>query len=881
MRLPWWKRHQARELEEELRSHLAMAARDRQERGAAPEVAKAEARREFGNLLLVSETTRDMWGWASLERFTQDLRYGARMLQRSPGFALVAVLTLALGIGINTALFSVVNGILLSPLPYPHPEQLISLFESKPHFQKGSFSYLNFLDFQKQNRTLSAIAAYRHTSVTLTGSGDAEQLRGQMISAGLFSMLGIQPVAGRLFTPEEDRLGTTPSVILSTELWKRKFGGAPEVIGRSITLDGSSYVVVGVAPGELQLYIQNFRKTNDFYVLMGQFADPHFRDRNASWGTDAIARLKPGVSVEQARADMNAVARKLGTDFPQFNKGIGVTMLPLKEEMVGDVRPLLLVLLGAVGFVLLIACGNVANLLLARATVRQREFAIRSALGASPVRVIRQLLTETSLLAAIAGAAGLVLAGWGTQAALRLLPASIPRASHIGLDLRVLGFTLAITVLAAVVFGLAPAIRTARPDLHEELKEGGRGGSGARHRAQSAFVIMEMALALVLLAGAGLMIRTLAELWRINPGFDARNVVLLGVGLPPGMTHASPDAIRSSLRQAEQAIAGTPGVQAASLSAGSIPMRGDEEDEFWLEGQPKPASVNDMNWSLLYVVQPAYFQVMKVPLLRGRLLTAEDNEHAAPVAVIDEDLARRYFPHTDPLGKQMHFNSLGKTVEIVGVVGHVKQFGLDADARNLREQTYLAMMQTPDDQMVGNTEADVELRTALPTVAAEDAIRRTLQQVNRDYVIFGGESMNEIIGKGLAARRFSMILLVVFAGLALLLAAIGIYGVVSYVVAQRRREIGIHMALGARRGQVFELMLRQGARMALFGLIIGMGAAFALTRLMTSLLYGVKPTDGLTFAAAAAVLCAIALAACAIPARRATRVDPMLALRCE
>ncbi len=881
MRLPWWKKRQAQELEEELQSHLAMAIRERKERGATPETAREEARREFGNLLLVQETTRDMWGWAWLERLAQDLRYGARTLLRSPGFAVVAVLTLALGIGINTALFSVVNGVLLSPLPYPHPEQLVSVFESKPHFKKGSFSYLNFLDLQQQNRTLSAIAAYRETSFTLTGSGQAEQLQAQMISAGLFSMLGIQPVAGRLFTPEEDRLGTTPVAILSSELWKRKFGAAPEVIGRSITLDGSSYVVAGVVPGDLQLYIQNFRTTNDVYVLMGQFADPHFRDRNASWGTDAIARLKPGVTVEQSRADLNAVARKLGVDYPEVNKGIGVTMTSLKEEMVGDVRPLLLVLLGAVGFVLLIACGNVANLLLARATVRQRELAIRSALGASPLRVIRQLLTETMLLATITGTAGLVLAAWGTQAALRLLPASIPRASHVGVDLRVLGFTLAITILAAVVFGLAPAIKTARPDLHDELKEGGRGGSGARHRAQAAFVIMEMALALVLLAGAGLMIRTLAELWRINPGFDAHNVVRLGLGLPPGLAHATPDALRSSLRQAEQAIAATPGIQAASLSWGSTPMRGDDEDEFWLEGQPKPASVNDMNWSLLYVVQPAYFQVMKVPLLRGRLLTAQDNEHAAPVALVDENLARRYFPHADPLGKHIHFNSLGRAVEIVGVVGHVKQFGLDTDARNLQEQTYLAMMQTPDDQLAGSTQADVLVRTTLPAVAAEDAIRHAVQQMNGDYVIFGGESMKDIIGKGLAARRFSVILLVLFAGLALLLAAIGIYGVVSYVVAQRQREIGIRMALGARRGQVFQLMLRQGARMALAGLAIGVAAAFGLTRLMTSMLYGVKPTDTLTFAVAACVLCAIALAACCIPARRATRVDPMLALRCE
>ena len=881
MRLPWWKKRQAEELEEELRSHLGMAEREREERGATPEAARAEARREFGNVLLVEETTRDMWGWAWAERLAQDLRYGARSLLHSPGFAVVAVLTLALGIAINTALFSVVNGVLLSPLPYPQAERLVAVFESKPHFKRGSFSYVNFLDFQRQNRTLAAIAAYRGTGFTLTGSGQAEQLHGQMISASLFSLLGVQPLAGRLFTPEEDRLGTTPVAILGNELWKSKFGGAPEVIGKSITLDGSSYVVVGVAPGDLQLYIQNFHKSNDVYVLMGQYADAHFRDRNASWGTDAIARLKPGVSVEQARADLNAVAEKLATDYPVVNKGIGITMTPLREEMVGNVRPLLLVLLGAVGFVLLIACGNVANLLLARSTIRQREFAIRCALGASPLRVIRQLLTETLLLSAIAGAAGLLLAAWGTHAGLRLLPTSIPRAAHVGMDLRVLGFTLGVTALAAVVFGLAPALKAARPDLHEGLKEGGRGGSGARHRAQAAFVIMEMALALVLLAGAGLMMRTLAELWRIDPGFEAHNVVLLGLGLPPQTAHANADAVRSSMRQAEQAIGGTPGVEAAALSGGSTPMRGDSEDEFWVEGQPKPASVNDMNWSLLYVVQPAYLQLMRVPLLRGRFLTPADNEHAAPVAVIDENLARRYFPHSDPVGRQIHFNTLGRAVEIVGVVGHVKQFGLDTDVRSLQEQTYLPLMQTPDDQLAGSTQVNVMVRTALPATAAEDAIRRELQQVNRDYVIFGGESMQELIAERLAARRFSMILLVVFAGLALLLAAIGIYGVVSYVVAQRQREIGIRMALGARRSHVLQLMLGQGARMALAGLVIGMIAAFALTRLMASMLYGVKPTDAVTFVLAAGLLCAIALAACWIPARRATRVDPMLALRCE
>ncbi|HEY8715136.1 MAG TPA: ABC transporter permease, partial [Candidatus Acidoferrum sp.] len=514
--------------------------------------------------------------------FWQDVRYGLRMLLKNPGFAIIAILTLALGIGANTALFSVVNGVLLNPLPFPHPDQLYAVYFKTPAFQHSSIPYPNFVDWQKQNHSFAALGAFRSEDMNLTGAGQPERLHGHMISADLFPALGLPPLLGRNFRPEEDQVGAGPVALISDGLWKRKFGLAQDVIGKSIALNGENYTIVGVFPGRLPIF-----SASDVYTPLGQWNDETFRDRRVGMGTNSIGRLKPGTSFEQARADMDSVAENLAAAYPEADKGTGADMVPLKTDVVGDVRGILLVLLGAVTFVLLIACANVANLLLARSTSRSREFAIRSAIGASPARVIRQLLTESVLLGIAGGALGLLLAKWGTGAILAALPDALPRTDEIHLDWHVLLFTGGISILTGIVFGLAPALKALQSDMHETLKEGGRGGSGARHRAQSVFVIFEVAMALVLLVGAGLMIRSLVALANINPGFDAHNVLSFSTSLntPKNTTAAQ---LRASDRESLRQLQAVPGIQAISMIAGSLPMTGDSEVPFWLEGQPKP-----------------------------------------------------------------------------------------------------------------------------------------------------------------------------------------------------------------------------------------------------------------------------------------------------
>ncbi|MFY9530632.1 MAG: ABC transporter permease [Candidatus Acidiferrales bacterium] len=605
--------------------------------------------------------------------------------------------------------------------------------------------------------------------------------------------------------------------------------------------------------------------------------------RSAGLGIHGIGRLRPSVTIEQARADMDGVTRGLAAAYPETDKGISAKVASLKEEMVGKIQPILFVLLGAVGFVLLIACVNVANLLLARSTGRTREFAIRAALGAGQGRLLRQLLTESVLLSVAGGGLGLVVAGWCTRAALGVLPTALPRAEEIRLDAHVLMFTMGVSLLAGILFGLAPALRISRADLHETLKEGGRGSSAARHRAQGFFVATEMAMALVLLVGAGLTIRSLAALWMVNPGFRSDNVLTFGLALPPSMMHAGPDAIRAAIRELDDKLASTPGVQAASQTWGAFPMNGDDESLFWLEGQPKPSSFHDMNWALKYVVEPDYLKVMGIPLKRGRFFTPQDDEHSPLVLVIDDVFARKYFGNEDPIGKRLNVDDYDKPAEIVGVVGHVKQWGLDADDTHaLRAQVYLSFMQMPDIAIaLVYAGTGVVVRSDGATPALFDSIRHAVQKMNSQNVVYGAQTMDEIISESLAARRFSMILLGVFAALALLLSSVGIYGVTSYVVGQRTHEIGIRMALGAQREDVLRLVLGQGTRLALAGVAMGLVAALGLTRLMANLLYGVSATDPLTFAGVAIILTIVALAACYIPARRAMRVDPIVALRYE
>ena len=814
----------------------------------------------------------------------QDTHYGLRQLRCNPGFTIVAVLALALGIGATTAIFSVVNGVLLDPLPYPNAHRLIALAETLPPFSAFAISYPDFVDWVRMNHTFEALAAYRHTDSNLTGSSEAERVKVAQVSASFFPLLGVKPVVGRNFSSEEDRRGAAPVVILSGGFWKSKFGGSQGILGKMLTLDGKGYTVIGVIP-------ENFyfccKSTNfvlgDVYVPIGSYDSQWMSQRGAHPGIFAVGRLKAGVTLRQARADMGGIAQDLASAYPDSDKNEGIALTPLKERMVGDVQPALLVLLAAVGFVLLIACANVANLLLARATGRAREFAIRAALGASRGRIIRQLLAESVLLALGGGGLGLLLASWGTKAGLAALPEALPRANDVRLDPRVLAFTLVASILVGVLFGLAPALQSARPDLQHSLKGARLGLSSSRHRTQHVFVVLEMAMAVVLLIGAGLTIRCLTFLWRVNPGFDPHNVLTFNVALPPSTAEETPEQVRASLRHLTDTIAAVPGVNAVSITDGAFPMQGGNIVGFWAEGHPKPSTQSEMPNAVNYIVGTDYFKVMRIPVLQGRIFTADDDSHSRFVAVIDEDFARNYFRNQDAVGKSVHLAGIDEPFEIVGVVGHVDQGGLDEDKQSpLSVQIYLPVSQIPDQfiSLLAKAE-DFVLRRQSSEYASVEAIRRAIEGMNREQVAYGFESMDGIISTSLASRRFTTILLAAFAALALALASIGIYGVISYGVARQTHELGIRMAHGAQKGDILRLVIGQGLRLALMGVAIGITGALGLTRFLANLLYGVKPTDPLTFAAVSFTLTGVALLASYIPARGATKVDPMVALRYE
>ncbi|MGE0128688.1 MAG: ADOP family duplicated permease [Blastocatellales bacterium] len=803
----------------------------------------------------------------------QDLRYGARMLMKNPGFSAVIALTLALGIGANAALFSVVNGVLLSPLPYPEPEQLVALNQRTSNTAAGSISYPNFLDWQKDNQAFSAMAVSRPSSFALVGAGEAERVVGRRVTANLFSVLGVKPALGRDFAPGEDERGAAPVVMISAELWQRKFNAAPDAPGKSLTVDDKSYTIVGVLPASFTLY-----RGTDVYVPMGQWGNTGLQNRSAGMALQGIGRLKSGVTLAQAQADLDGVTRRLAEVYPQANRGVSAAVVPLKEKLVGDVGPSLWLLLGAVGFVLLIACVNVSNLLLARATGRMREFAIRAALGAGQGRLLRQSLTESVLLALAGGGLGLLLAALGTRAALGALPTGLPRTDEIGVDARVLIFTAFISLLTGILAGLAPALKTRQRRLSETLKEGGRGAGGGRHRAQGALVVVEMALALVLLIGAGLMIRSLNALWNVDPGFQPDNVLTFGVSFPPSMRALSDEGKRAALRDLSDRLNSTPGVKAASLLLGASPMQGQDNTSFWLDGQPKPASASEMHRAMVYAVEPGYLTAMGIPLKQGRFFTAQDEAGTQPVVVIDEVFASKHFPNSSPIGKRVNWDR--GPAEIVGVVGHVKQWGLDADdTHSLRAQLYF-----PFRQVGWNSEANVVARVegaAGKATAQFDALRRVVQSQHGHNVIYEPRTMNEVIADSLSRRRFAMILLNAFAAAALLLASIGLYGVISYLAGQSTHELGIRLALGAQRRDVLLLVLSRGMKMTLGGVTLGLVAALGLTRLLAQMLYGVSATDPATFAGIALLLVAVALLACFVPAWRATKVDPLVALRCE
>jgi predicted permease len=808
----------------------------------------------------------------------QDVRYGIRMLLRSPGFAAIAILTVGLGIGANTALFSVVNGVLLNPLPYPNASQLVALYGKYPGDDQAPIAYLNFLDWQRDNQSFSSIALYHNEDYNFTGAGEAERVSGYMISADFFETLGVKPIVGRHFRADDDQVGAAPVVILGGGFWRRRFGASPDIVGKSINLNGTSHTIIGVIPASFSFYGHD----RDVYTPIGQWNDPSFHDRRIVFSSGMVGRLKPGVTLSMAKADMGNVARNLAAAYPEADKGLDVTLVSMKEDMVGNVQPLLLVLLGAVGFLLLIACANVANLLLARAIGRSREFAIRAALGASHTRVIRQLLTESILLAGLGGALGLLFAFWGTKAVLGALPAALPRASEVSMDSTVLLFTLGASLFAGILFGLAPSLKTSRVDLQEVLKEGGRGSSGVRHRLQGIFVVAEVALALVLLVGAGLMIRSLTSLWRVNPGFNPSHAITFSLSLPASPATSTAET-RARLRAFDDKMMSIPGVEAVSVTLGSRPMQHNSSESFWIEGHPKPANLNEMNPAMFYLAESGFQQAMGISLQRGRFITPQDDEHSPVVIVIDDVFARTYFPGENPIGKHVHLATFKLEAEIVGVVGHVKQWGLDGDAKSaIQAQFYHPFMQLPDNIMrLAATGVAVVLRCKGDPSTVMGPVRKAVQEIDPREVIYNVATMNQVLANSLAARRFSMILLGVFAALALALACVGIYGVISYLVGQRTNEIGVRIALGAQRADVLRLILGEGTRMALIGVVIGIVAALGLTRLMSNQLFGVSAQDPPTFAAVASLLVIVAVAACYVPARRAMKVDPIIALRYE
>ncbi len=815
-----------------------------------------------------------------METLFQDIRYGVRVLLKGRAVTAIAVLALTLGIGANTAIFSVINAVLIKPLPYPQPDRVVRIYEKSAKFDQMSISYPNFLDWQKQSQTLEAISVFRYQGFNVTGAQGPERIQGRMISASFFSVLGVQPVIGRSILPEEDRPGGALSVVVSYALWQRRFGGDPNLTGKPIIINGKDYTIVGIMPANFRFY-----STSDLFVPVGTQDDPVLRARELHSGLQAVGRLKPGATVEQANSEMVGIASALENQYPETNKGYSAGIVSMYEDVVGGIRPALLVLLGAVGFVLLIACANVANLLLARAASRQKEIAIRTALGASRMRLIRQLLTESILLAIAGGGLGLLLAMWGTDALVAAIPDTLPRAEDIGLDNFVLAFTLAVSLVTGIVFGLVPALQASKPDLNESLKEGGRTSASTRQGVRSALVVVEVALALVLLIGAGLMIRSIFQLNSISPGVNPKNVLTMEIPLS-NSTYDEPSKIRDFYRQLVERLESVPGVEAAAINA-DMPLTGsDSEVPFWVGGGPRPAT-DDMQWSLFYPTSAGYARAMGLPLMKGRFISEQDTQNSPTVVVIDEYLARGLFPNEDPLGKRLTIQGVGGipdiACEIVGLVGHVKHFGLSTDAQQkIQYQLYFPYSQMPDIFLAPMAEGmTVVARTSSDPTGLISEAKSQVLAVDKDQPVNNIRTMEQIIAASISQQRFSMLLLGIFAVVALVLAAVGIYGVMSYTVTQRTHEIGIRMALGARPGDVLKMVVKRGMTLTVVGVAIGLGAAFALTRLMESLLFGVSATDPLTFAAISIVLAGVALGACFVPARRATKVDPMIALRYE
>ncbi len=815
-----------------------------------------------------------------MRTFWKDVTYAARVLLKSPGFTAVAVLAVALGVGANTAIFSVVNAVLLKPLNYEKPDQLVLINHNYPKIDlKASVSAPGYAYYRDNAKSFSGVAAFSGWNVNLTGEGEPERLQGMSVTPNLFATLGAQAAAGRTFTAEEGTTGNNKVIVLSDGFWRRRFGGVP-VAGKAVTLNGEPYTVVGVMPADFQFGREWNGQTPDLWTPLAftpQQLDPNSNMTFEYLGT--LARLNAGVGAGAAQAELDAMAADLrrqympGADANNW----GLLLTRYDEFIVGKIRTPLMILLGAVLFVLLIACANVANLMLARAAVRQKEIAVRTALGASRWRVVRQLLTESVLLSLAGGGVGLLLAMWGVDLLLKLNDNKIPRSAEIGLDRNVLLFTLGVSVLTGIVFGLAPAFQTSNVNLHDTLKEGGRSGkAGVRRGIRNALVVAEMAFAVILLVGAGLLIRSFVRLQQVNPGFEPHGVLAMQVSLPgskykEGVQRAAFD------RQVLEGVRALPGVKSAATTT-TLPMSGwNQSGSFQIEGRqipPGESSPHGDRW----MPSEDYFQTMGIPLVKGRFFDARDTAEAPLVAIVSEALARKYWPGEDPVGKRITFDRIPNTQdsrwrEVVGIVGHVRSEGLEGESRGQYYVPYAQRPNSPDLFLVVRTDAE-------PSSLAP-SVRGAVAAVDRDLPVYRVTTMEKLVGESLAQRRFSMFLFGVFAALAMALAVVGLYGVMSYGVAQRTHEIGLRMALGAQGRDVLRMIVGQGMGLVAVGLVIGLGGAWALTRLMKSLLFGITATDPLTYAGIALLLAAVAFLASYLPARRATKVDPMEALRYE
>ena len=869
------------ELSEELESNLELQIRDNLARGMTIEEARRQVLIRLGSMDAIKEAYREQRGLPFLEILAADLRFAIRLLKKDFAFAALATATLALGIGATTIIFAVVNAVLIQPLAYPHSEQLVHLSEAVDREGVMSIAYANFLDWQRMNRVFSSMGAIRPHALTLSGTGPAEQLDGWQVSHDFFLTLGIKPLLGQVFRQDDDRPSATPVVILTHKFWVERFSADPGVLGTAITLDREQYTVIGVLP-------PNFNYNDeaaDVFVPIGLVKDAAFwQNRYGHQGTFAVARLNPGITLPEARNDMDRVAQILQQQYPNTNGRNWVGLVPLREWLVGDVRKPLLILLAAVGLLLLIACTNIANLLLAKGSSRRRELAIRLAIGASRGRLLRQFLTESMMLALFGGAVGGLLAFWGTSALVGFSADALPRVTEIHIDLPVLAFTFGVAVLTGILFGIAPALHTPTDGGELTLKEGERGSlSPGQERMRSGLVVGQIALSLALLFGAGLLIRSFQRVMQVNPGFNSHQLLTAYVVLSANKYKSLPES-SEFYAEAIRNIRAIPGVTLAS-TVSPMPLSGNEWDTDYLREDMRAEDLRQFPNSEIGFLGPEYVNTMQIPLLAGRAFTDADNEHSLPVAIVNQEFARRNWPDQNPIGKRIRLGDPKQlagpeTAEsrwqtVVGVIDNVKQYGLD--------QRTVATVYTPFAQAGGPVlRRDLVIRTGVrDPLSLTAAVRQAIARVDREQALANVSTMDHHLASRLATRQLSMVLLGAFAAFALVLGAIGIYGVVSYWVEQRTREIGIRVALGARRSQVLQLILGRAAVLLGVGLVVGIASSIALARLLQGMLFGVGASDLRVFVTVMFVLSAATTLASYIPARRATRVDPMIALRYE